>query len=144
MIFQIVEEFVVILFCVGVLVGLDFGIKIIGVVVSDGLCFVVMLLLIIWCEKFMLDVQVFLKIVDECVLVGLVLGLLCNMDGIEGLCVQLICVFVCNLEWLMLLFIIFWDECLFIVVVECVLFEVDIFCKCCVEVIDYVVVGYIL
>lgn len=99
---------------------------------------------IIWCKKFILDVECFLFICVDQGVGGFVLGLLFNMDGLEGLRVQVICVFVCNFVVKIDLLMILWDECLLIVVVMCIFLEVDFSCVKCVEVVDKMVVVFIL
>lgn len=56
MIIDDLVEFVVVLFVYCVICGFDFGIVIIGVVVFDILCSVVIFLEIIKCKKFIVDV----------------------------------------------------------------------------------------
>ncbi|UXU75339.1 MULTISPECIES: Holliday junction resolvase RuvX [unclassified Paracoccus (in: a-proteobacteria)] len=139
-----IEDFAAELPRSGALAGLDLGTKTIGVAVSDGLRSVATPLTVIRRQKFTLDAQELLRIVQDRGLVGLVLGLPRNMDGSEGPRAQATRAFARNLERLTPLPIGFWDERLSTVAAERALLEGDTSRRRRAEVIDQVAAGYIL
>lgn len=126
------------------ILGLDLGDKTIGIAVSDLSRTVATPIEVIRREKFTIDVQRLLAIVEEKKAVGLILGFPLNMDGSEGPRVQSTRAFARNLEKLTALPITFWDERLSTVAAERALIEADTSRKRRREVIDQVAAGYIL
>lgn len=126
------------------ILGLDLGDKTIGVAASDLTRAVATPIEVIRREKFTLDAQRLLAIVEGRQVAGLVLGLPLNMDGSEGPRVQSTRAFARNLERLTPLPITFWDERLSTVAAERALLEADTSRKRRKEVIDQVAAGYIL
>ncbi len=124
--------------------GLDLGTKTIGVAVSDALRQVASPLTTIRRQKFTLDAQALMALVEERAIAGLVLGLPLNMDGSEGPRCQATRAFARNLSRLSDLPITFWDERLSTVAAERALLEADTSRARRGEVIDHVAAGYIL
>jgi len=138
------EEFAPALPRFGALAGLDLGTKTIGVAVSDTLRSVASPLSTIRREKFTLDAEKLLKILNDREIAGIVLGLPMNMDGSEGPRCQSTRAFARNLEKLTPLPITFWDERLSTVAAERAMLEADMSRKRRSEVIDHVAAGFIL
>ena len=126
------------------ILGLDLGDKTIGVAVSDLSRSIATPIEVIRREKFTLDAQRLLALVENRKAAGLILGLPLNMDGSEGPRVQSTRAFARNLEKLTPLPISFWDERLSTVAAERALLEADTSRKRRREVIDQVAAGYIL
>lgn len=124
--------------------GLDLGVKTIGVAVSDGLRTVGSPFETIRRRKFGLDAARLLEIAQERNVAGIVLGLPRNMDGSEGPRCQSTRAFARNLERLTELPIAFWDERLSTVAAERALLEADASRKRRAQVIDSVAASYIL
>ena len=144
MILPDITEFAAILPRYRAILGLDLGDKTIGVAASDLTRAVATPIEVIRREKFTLDAQRLLAIVEGRQVAGLVLGLPLNMDGSEGPRVQSTRAFARNLEKLTPLPITFWDERLSTVAAERALLEADTSRKRRKEVIDQVAAGYIL
>ncbi|MEM9715442.1 MAG: Holliday junction resolvase RuvX [Pseudomonadota bacterium] len=128
----------------GVLLGLDFGEKTIGVAVSDGLRTVATPRETIKRKKFGLDADQIDRIIAESSALGLVIGLPLNMDGSEGPRCQKSRAFARNLSGRMNLPIGFWDERLSTVAAERAMLEADLSRARRAEAIDHVAAGYIL
>jgi putative Holliday junction resolvase len=126
------------------ILGLDLGDKTIGVAAADLSRSIATPIEVIRREKFTLDAQRLLAIVESRNAAGLILGLPLNMDGSEGPRVQSTRAFARNLEKLTPLPISFWDERLSTVAAERALLEADTSRKRRREVIDQVAAGYIL
>ena len=126
------------------ILGLDLGDKTIGVAVADLSRSIATPIEVIRREKFMLDAQRLLAIIEDRKAAGVILGLPLNMDGSEGPRVQSTRAFARNLEKLTPLPISFWDERLSTVAAERALLEADTSRKRRREVIDQVAAGYIL
>lgn len=124
--------------------GLDLGEKTIGVALSDLRRGVATPVEVIRREKFTLDAQKLLALLNARDICGIILGLPLNMDGSEGPRVQSTRAFARNLEKLTELPITFWDERLSTVAAERALLEADTSRKRRKEVIDQVAAGYIL
>lgn len=58
-----------------------------------------------------------------------VVGFFKNMNNIIGFCVESFKIYVEVFELRIGFFVVFWDECLIIFVVERILIEVDVLCK---------------
>ncbi len=144
MILTDIVEFAALLPPYRAILGLDLGDKTIGVAASDLTRAVATPIEVIRREKFTLDAQRLLAIVEGRQVAGLVLGLPLNMDGSEGPRVQSTRAFARNLEKLTPLPITFWDERLSTVAAERALLEADTSRKRRKEVIDQVAAGYIL
>jgi putative Holliday junction resolvase len=128
----------------GVLAGLDFGDKTIGIAVSDLRRQVATPLSTIRRVKFTADADALLALCTARGIAGLILGLPRNMDGSEGPRAQATRAFARNLSRLTPLPIGFWDERLSTVAAERALLEADTSRKRRSEVIDHVAAGYIL
>lgn len=126
------------------ILGLDLGDKTIGVAVADLSRFIATPIEVIRRERFMLDAQRLLALIEDRKAAGVILGLPLNMDGSEGPRVQSTRAFARNLEKLTPLPISFWDERLSTVAAERALLEADTSRKRRREVIDQVAAGYIL
>lgn len=144
MILTDIVEFASILPPYRAILGLDLGDKTIGVAVADLSRSIATPIEVIRREKFMLDAQRLLAIIEDRKAAGLILGLPLNMDGSEGPRVQSTRAFARNLEKLTPLPISFWDERLSTVAAERALLEADTSRKRRREVIDQVAAGYIL
>ena len=144
MILTDIAEFAALLPPYRAILGLDLGDKTIGVAASDLTRAVATPIEVIRREKFTLDAQRLLAIVEGRQVAGLILGLPLNMDGSEGPRVQSTRAFARNLEKLTPLPITFWDERLSTVAAERALLEADTSRKRRKEVIDQVAAGYIL
>ena len=124
--------------------GLDLGIKTIGVAVSDRLLSSATPLHTIRRVKFSKDAEALLQIIADREIGAILLGLPRNMDGSEGPRCQSTRAFVRNLARLTDLPIGYWDERLSTVAAERALLEADTSRKRRAEVIDHVAAGYIL
>jgi putative holliday junction resolvase len=109
----------------GALIGLDLGIKTIGVAVSDPDRRVAAPVETVARKQFKTDAERILKLAAERNATGLVLGLPINMDGSEGPRAQSTRAFARNLAKLTELPIAFWDERLSTAAVERALIEAD-------------------
>ena len=128
----------------GVLLGLDFGEKTIGVAVSDGLRTVATPRETIKRKKFGLDADQLDRIIAETSAVGLIIGLPLNMDASEGPRCQKSRAFARNLSGRLELPIGFWDERLSTVAAERAMLEADMSRAKRAEAIDHVAASYIL
>lgn len=128
----------------GVLMGLDFGDKTIGLAVSDLRQTVASPDRTIRRVKFTEDAAALLAAAQARGAVGLVLGLPLNMDGTEGPRVQKTRAFARNLTALTGLPIGFWDERLSTVAAERALLAADMSRAKRAQVIDHVAAGFIL
>ncbi|MEM9212456.1 MAG: Holliday junction resolvase RuvX [Pseudomonadota bacterium] len=128
----------------GVLIGLDFGEKTIGVAVSDGLRTVATPRETIKRKKFGLDADHLDRIIEETSAAGIIIGLPLNMDGSEGPRCQKSRAFARNLWGRIALPIGFWDERLSTVAAERAMLEADLSRARRAEAIDHVAAGYIL
>ena len=144
MICPTVEAFVAALPPNRAVAGLDLGDKTIGVALSDLRRQVATPIEVIRREKFTLDAQRLLALLETRGVAGIVLGLPLNMDGSIGPRVQATQAFARNLEKLTALPICYWDERLSTVAAERALLEADTSRKRRKEVIDQVAAGYIL
>lgn len=108
------------------LAGIDLGTKTIGLAISDaGLSFAHPRPVILR-KKFTLDAQALLSVVEKENVVAIVIGLPVNMDGSEGPRVQATRAFVRNMEKLMAIPFVYWDERLSTVAAERTLIEMDV------------------
>ncbi|MEO0342237.1 MAG: Holliday junction resolvase RuvX [Pseudomonadota bacterium] len=128
----------------GVLLGIDFGEKTIGVAVSDLLRTVASPRETIKRKKFGLDADQLDRIITQTSATGLIIGLPLNMDGTEGPRCQKSRAFARNLSGRIDLPIGFWDERLSTVAAERALLEADMSRAKRAEAIDHVAAGYIL
>ena len=144
MTFDEISEFAAVLPAFGVVAGLDLGTVTIGVAVSDGSRSIATPVETIKRNKFGVDAQALLKLLNAKNATGIVLGLPMNMDGSEGPRCQATRAFARNLEKLTDLPITFWDERLSTVAAERALLEADTSRKRRAEVIDHVAASYIL
>jgi putative Holliday junction resolvase len=128
----------------GALMGLDLGTKTIGVAVSDGLRRVATPLLTVARKKFTQDAAQLVEIARARGLVGIVIGLPKNMDGSEGPRCQSTRAFARNLDGMLPLPLVFWDERLSTVAAERALLEADTSRRRRAEVIDHVAASFIL
>src|SRR5215831_7239691 len=120
----------------GVLIGLDFGTKTIGVAASDPDRRVAAPVETISRQRFNLDARRILDLAAERRAAGLVLGLPINMDGSEGPRAQSTRAFARNLAGLTELPIALWDERLSTSAVERELIGMDVSRAKRAEVID--------
>jgi len=126
------------------LAGLDLGTKTIGVAVSDPFLSVATPLETIRRVTFTRDAEALTAILTHRSVGGIVLGLPMNMDGSEGPRAQSTRAFARNLDRLIDMPILMWDERLSTVAAERALLEADTSRKRRAEVIDHVAAGYIL
>ncbi|RFU13964.1 Holliday junction resolvase RuvX [Rhodobacteraceae bacterium W635] len=126
------------------LAGLDLGTKTIGVAVSDPFLSVATPLETIRRVKFTQDADALVVILAHRAVGGIVLGLPMNMDGSEGPRAQSTRAFARNLDRLIDMPILLWDERLSTVAAERALLEADTSRKRRAEVIDHVAASYIL
>lgn len=143
-VFPTPEAFAAALPGAGVLMGLDFGDKTIGLAVSDLRQTVASPDRTLRRQKFTLDAAALLAAAQARGAVGLVLGLPLNMDGSEGPRVQKTRAFARNLSALTDLPIGFWDERLSTVAAERALLAADMSRAKRAQVIDHVAAGFIL
>lgn len=128
----------------GHLLGLDLGAKTIGLAISDTTHTVASPLETIVRTRFTADAARLVEIARRESIVGLVLGLPINLDGTEGPRAQSTRAFARNLERLLPLPLIFWDERLSTAAAERMLIAADASRKRRAEVIDKVAAAYIL
>ncbi|MEO6396713.1 MAG: Holliday junction resolvase RuvX [Devosia sp.] len=128
----------------GKLLGLDLGIKTIGVAISDGLRFTATPLETIQRSKFTQDAARLLELIAENTAVAIVLGLPLNMDGSEGPRVQSTRAFARSLGQKIDLPILFWDERLSTAAVTRMLIEADTRRDRRTEIVDKLAASYIL
>ncbi len=126
------------------LMGLDLGTKTIGVAVSDRMRTVASPLEVVRRRKFTLDAARLAEIAGGREIGGLVLGLPRNMDGSEGPRAQSARAFARNLQRIVDLPLVFWDERLSTVAAERALLEADASRPKRAAVIDQVAAAYIL
>ena len=124
--------------------GLDLGDKTIGMSISDDDRRVASALDTIRRTKFTEDTTMLLKMADDYVVAGFVLGLPVNMDGTEGPRCQSTRQFAANLTKETDLPITFWDERLSTKAVERHLINQDVTRRRRTEVIDKLAAQYIL
>ena len=144
MIYEEIAEFAKDLPKLGALIGLDLGTKTIGVAVSDHMRNVATPLETIKRQKFTKDAETLLKLCNNRVLKGIILGLPRNMNGTEGPRAQSTRAFARNFSQKTNLMITYWDERLSTVAAEKLLLESNTSRKRRSEVIDHVAASYIL
>ncbi|MEM0930478.1 MAG: Holliday junction resolvase RuvX [Pseudomonadota bacterium] len=110
----------------GALIGLDLGVKTIGVAVSDPRQTLATPVTTIKRTKFTADAQMLLTMAQERRAIGFVLGLPRNMDGSDGPRVQATKTFAKNLSGKTDLPIILWDERLSTAAAERHLLDLDV------------------
>lgn len=128
----------------GKLLGLDLGTKTIGIAVSDGLRMSATPLFTIKRTKFNADANNLIDIIKQHNIVGLVLGLPLNMDGSVGPRAQSTKAFARNLETIINIPIVFWDERLSTSAVTKTLIEADVSRAKRAKVVDKLAASYIL
>tara|TARA_R110002124_G_scaffold45372_12_gene137448 strand:+ start:170 stop:646 length:477 start_codon:yes stop_codon:yes gene_type:complete len=128
----------------GALMGLDLGIKTVGVAVSDTFRSVSTPLQTIRRTKFTADAVAIEALLTARTVVGIILGLPLNMDGSEGPRGQATRAFARNMARRIDTPIGYWDERLSTVAAERILLEADTSRKRRAEVIDHVAAGFIL
>ncbi|MEM1316139.1 MAG: Holliday junction resolvase RuvX [Pseudomonadota bacterium] len=126
------------------LVGLDPGMKTIGVAVSDGLRSLASPLTVVRRKKFGADVAKVREAVAGRQVAGWVIGLPVNMSGEEGPRAQSARAFARNLSRLVPQPILLWDERLSTVEAERAMIDADVSRAKRGEVIDAVAASYIL
>ncbi len=126
------------------LIGLDLGTRTIGVAVSDRMRSVASPLEVVRRRKFTLDAARLTEIAAAREIGGLVLGLPRNMDGSEGPRAQSTRAFARNLQRIVDLPMVFWDERLSTVAAERALLEADASRAKRAAVVDQVAAAYIL
>ncbi len=127
------------------LLGLDVGKKTIGLAISDSAYTIGSPLETIRRTKFAKDAERISALVEENVIGGLVIGLPFNMDGSEGPRCQSVRQFSQNLEKVLGIPYVFWDERLSTAVVERMLVEeADMSRKRRAQVVDKLAAAYIL
>ena len=126
------------------LIGLDLGTRTIGVAVSDRMRSVASPLEVVRRRKFTLDAARLAEIAAAREICGLVLGLPRNMDGSEGPRAQSARAFARNLQRIVDLPMVFWDERLSTVAAERALLEADASRAKRAAVVDQVAAAYIL
>lgn len=110
----------------GALIGLDLGVKTIGVAVSDPRQTLATPVTTIKRTKFTADAQTLLTMAEERGAIGFVLGLPRNMDGTDGPRVQATKTFSKNLAGKTDLPIVFWDERMSTAAAERHLIDLDV------------------
>jgi len=110
----------------GSLLGLDPGTKTIGVAVSDPMRGHASPLETIQRTKFALDSEIIEKLIDKRQIVGIVVGMPINMSGEAGPRAQSVRAFSRNLEDLVPLPFMYWDERLSTAAVERAMIEADL------------------
>ncbi len=128
----------------GRLMGLDLGMKTIGVAISDGLRLTATPLETIARKKFTQDANRLLQIIAEYNICGIVLGLPLNMDASEGPRVQSTRAFGRNLKTKTDLPIAFWDERLSTSAVTRTLLAADVSRAKRAKVVDKLAASFIL
>jgi putative holliday junction resolvase len=126
------------------LMGLDLGTKTIGVAVTDRMRTIASPLEVVRRRKFTLDAARLGEIAAGREIGGLVLGLPRNMDGSEGPRCQSTRAFARNLQHIVDLPLVFWDERLSTVAAERALLEADASRAKRAAVVDQVAAAYIL
>jgi len=127
------------------LLGLDVGEKTIGLAISDSAYTIGSPLETIRRTKFTKDAERISTLVDETEIGGLVIGLPINMDGSEGPRCQSVRQFSHNLEKILGIPYVFWDERLSTAVVERMLVEeADMSRKRRAQIVDKLAAAYIL
>lgn len=127
------------------LFGLDVGKKTIGLAISDSAYTIGSPLETIRRTKFTKDAERISALVEENVIGGLVIGLPINMDGSEGPRCQSVRQFSLDLEKVLGIPYVFWDERLSTAVVERMLVEeADMSRKRRAQVVDKLAAAYIL
>lgn len=126
------------------LLGLDVGVKTIGLALSDALLMTASPLHTIRRTKFGRDADALLGIVAERGVGGLVVGLPINMDGSEGPRCQSVRQFAANVLEVIPIPAALWDERLSTVAAERALLEADMSRKRRAEVIDKMAAAVIL
>ena len=144
MIHETIEGFAAALPPHGALMGLDLGIKTVGVAVSDTFRSVSTPLQTIRRTKFTADAVAIEALLTARTVVGIILGLPLNMDGSEGPRAQATRAFARNMARRIDTPIGYWDERLSTVAAERILLEADTSRKRRAEVIDHVAAGFIL
>ncbi|WP_339639993.1 Holliday junction resolvase RuvX [Jannaschia helgolandensis] len=144
MIHETIEGFAAALPPHGALMGLDLGIKTVGVAVSDTFRSVSTPLQTIRRTKFTADAVAIEALLTARTVVGIILGLPLNMDGSEGPRGQATRAFARNMARRIDTPIGYWDERLSTVAAERILLEADTSRKRRAEVIDHVAAGFIL
>ncbi|MEO1658304.1 MAG: Holliday junction resolvase RuvX [Pseudomonadota bacterium] len=110
----------------GALIGLDLGVKTIGVAVSDPRQTLATPVTTLKRTKFTADAQTLLSMAQERLAIGFVLGLPRNMDGSDGPRVQATKTFAKNLSRMTYLPIALWDERLSTAAAERHLLDLDV------------------
>ena len=128
----------------GVILGLDFGEKTIGIAVSDGLRSVATPRETIRRKKFGADADRLEEVIKTTDAKALIIGLPLNMDGSEGVRCQKSRAFARNLSHRFDLAIGFWDERLSTVAAERAMLEADMSRAKRADAIDHVAASYIL
>ncbi len=128
----------------GALIGIDAGTKTFGLALSDGLRMIASPLETIRRSKFAKDAQHLLALIEANEVKGLVLGLPRNLDGTEGPRAQSARALARNLNRLVDLPILLWDERLTTSQAERMLIEADQSRKRRAEVIDKLAATLIL
>ncbi len=127
------------------MLGLDVGEKTIGLAISDSAYTIGSPLETIRRTKFTKDAERISALVQENNIGGLVIGLPFNMDGSEGPRCQSVRQFARNLEKILDIPYVFWDERLSTAVVERMLVEeADMSRKRRAQVVDKLAAAYIL
>jgi putative Holliday junction resolvase len=127
------------------LLGLDVGKKTIGLAISNSAYTIGSPLETIRRTKFTKDAERISEVVEENEIGGLVIGLPINMDGSEGPRCQSVRQFSQNLEKMLGIPYVFWDERLSTAVVERMLVEeADMSRKRRAQVVDKLAAAYIL
>ncbi len=126
------------------LLGLDLGIKTIGLALSDVERRIASPLMTIKRVKFTPDARTIQEIVERHLVGGLVVGLPLNMDGSEGPRAQATRAFVRNLAPLVQRPIAFWDERLSTVAANRILLEADASRARRAELVDKLAAAYVL
>ncbi len=126
------------------MLGVDLGVKTIGLALSDLRLVIATPLETIKRIKFTPDVQKMQSLVATHSIGGIVMGLPLNMDGSEGPRSQATRAFVRNLAPLLPLPVLFWDERLSTVAVTRTLIEADASRSRRAEVVDKMAAAYIL
>jgi putative holliday junction resolvase len=108
------------------LFGLDLGEKTIGIALTDVMLTVATPLETLPRQKFTIDAEALIALINKHKVGGLVIGLPLNMNGTEGPAVQSARAFARNFETKHPLPILFWDERLSTVAVTRTLLEADV------------------
>lgn len=138
------QDFLALAGASGRLLGIDAGTKTLGLALSDGRRTIASPLETIVRTKFSIDAARLLNIVDEHAVAGLVLGFPRNLDGSEGPRAQATRALARNLNKLLALPILLWDERLTTALAERMLIDADQTRKRRSEVIDKIAATLIL